>query len=334
MVPFIIAGVAAGLVGVGKGIKAAVDNHEAKSNNELAEWICEESAEKLNGAREKVNDAISALGNQKLYVLQNSMNTFCTLYGSLSHVDLKDSVGLNELDKVKTEKFDLGEMKKMTMIAADVAAGVATGAGAGALTALGAWGAATTFATASTGTAIATLSGAAATNATLAFFGGGSLAAGGLGIAGGTAVLGGLIAGPALAIMGFVVGAKASKNLDNSYSNLAQAQEIQAEHDAACAVCNGIRRRSYMFCHLLTKLDALFLPLLIELGKTINKKGTDYSKFTDDQKHTVAACASVAVTIKSVIDTAILTSDGKLTDESKSIAESTQKYIASKTGRS
>ena len=45
---------------------------------------------------------------------------------------------------------------------------------------------------ASTGTSIASLSGAAATNATLAFFGGGSLAAGGLGMAGGTAVLGGL----------------------------------------------------------------------------------------------------------------------------------------------
>ena len=62
---------------------------------------------------------------------------------------------------------------------------------------------ASTFAAASTGTAIATLSGAAATNATLAFFGGGSLAAGGLGMAGGTAVLGGLVAGPALCVIDY-----------------------------------------------------------------------------------------------------------------------------------
>jgi hypothetical protein len=45
------------------------------------------------------------------------------------------------------------------------------------------------FGTASTGTAIATLSGAAATKATLAAIGGGALAAGGLGIVGGVGVL-------------------------------------------------------------------------------------------------------------------------------------------------
>ena len=53
-----------------------------------------------------------------------------------------------------------------------------TGLAGGALTALGAYGAASALATASTGTAIATLHGVAATNATLAWFGGGSLAAG------------------------------------------------------------------------------------------------------------------------------------------------------------
>lgn len=60
------------------------------------------------------------------------------------------------------------------------------------------------LATASTGTAISTLSGAAATNATLAWFGGGSLATGGLGMAGGTVVLGGLVAVPAIIIMGLI----------------------------------------------------------------------------------------------------------------------------------
>lgn len=44
--------------------------------------------------------------------------------------------------------------------------------------------------TASSGTAISTLSGASATSATIAWFGGGALAAGGLGVAGGAVVLG------------------------------------------------------------------------------------------------------------------------------------------------
>lgn len=59
-----------------------------------------------------------------------------------------------------------------------------------------------TLGIASTGTAISTLSGAAATNATLAWLGGGALAVGGGGMALGTAVLGGLVVGPALLTAG------------------------------------------------------------------------------------------------------------------------------------
>lgn len=53
---------------------------------------------------------------------------------------------------------------------------------------------ATTFGTASTGTAISTLSGAAATKAALAWLGGGAISAGGSGVAGGSALL--ALAGP------------------------------------------------------------------------------------------------------------------------------------------
>ncbi len=62
--------------------------------------------------------------------------------------------------------------------------------------ALGAWGLVSLIGSASTGTAISSLSGIAATNATLAWFGGGSLATGGAGMAGGFWVLGGIVAAP------------------------------------------------------------------------------------------------------------------------------------------
>jgi transcriptional regulator with XRE-family HTH domain len=85
---------------------------------------------------------------------------------------------------------------------AKVLAGGAGGAAAGA--AVGGAAAYTTFVTAvavgsaSTGTAIAGLSGVAATNAALALLGGGTLAAGGAGVAGGAALLAGIVAAPAL----------------------------------------------------------------------------------------------------------------------------------------
>ncbi|WP_155849535.1 hypothetical protein [Arthrobacter sp. H20] len=85
------------------------------------------------------------------------------------------------------------------------AAGGIAGAGVGAGTAAGVFAAVSAVATASTGTAIASLSGAAASSATLAWLGGGSLAAGGLGVAGGTVVLTGIVALPALLAVGSVL---------------------------------------------------------------------------------------------------------------------------------
>ena len=79
---------------------------------------------------------------------------------------------------------------------------VAGGAGVGALTAIGAYGLVGAFGTASTGAAIGGLNGAAASSAILAWLGGGSLAAGGLGMMAGTVVLGGIVAAPAIVAFG------------------------------------------------------------------------------------------------------------------------------------
>ncbi len=215
------------------------------------------------------------------------------------------------------DKKSFSELRELQGIASSIAGGVASGAMAGAITAFGAYGAAGALATASTGTAIASLSGAAATNATLAFFGGGSLAAGGLGMAGGTMVLGGLVAGPALAIMGFVVGAKASKNLDNAYSNLAEARKFEEEMNAAADACVGIRRRAVMFDRFLIRLHTVFDPLVYEMTQIIKSRGTEYRQYTDKERKVIASAMSIAGAIKSVLDTAILDKDGNLTEESE-----------------
>jgi len=78
----------------------------------------------------------------------------------------------------------------------NTAVGTGFGGIVGGSTALGAWAVVSVLGSASTGTAIAGLSGVAATNATLAWFGGGALAAGGAGMSGGMMVLGGIVAAP------------------------------------------------------------------------------------------------------------------------------------------
>ena len=327
--PLLFIGIAAatGSVGVGKTVKAGIDSSAASSINKNANQLIENSTARLNAQREACGRALRVLGEEKLFVLNSSITQFLEAFSQIKNVDFTESTGLEELKKLHIDESEFAELKSMVSFAGSIAGGAAVGTASGALIAFGAYGAAQAFAFASTGTAIATLSGAAATNATLAFFGGGSLAAGGLGMAGGTAVLGGLVAGPALMVMGFVAGEAARKNLEKARSNHAEAQQISSELDAGSLQCEFIRRRTYMFYNLLARLDARFLPLLFQMEDIIKAEGDDYRMYCIESKKVVVSCASMAVTIKSILDTPLLTDDGLLTPESERTVLSVQKEL-------
>lgn len=212
--PLLFIGVAAatGGLGAGKAIKAGMDASHAKRINRSANEIVEASAAQLNAQRFACGKALRQLGGGKLFVLNHSISAFLDTFSKIKNVDFRDSEGLDELGKLHIDEQDFVELKSMVTFAGSLAGGALAGTAGGALVAFSAYGAAQALAVASTGTAIASLSGAAATNATLAFFGGGSLATGGLGMAGGTVVLGGLVAGPALLVMGFVAGHAAKRS--------------------------------------------------------------------------------------------------------------------------
>lgn len=139
-----------------------------------------------------------------------------------------------------------------------------------------------------------------------------SAAAGGLGLAAGSLVG---------SVFGLYEVAKASAQLDYARANLAKARLSAEEIETAGTLCDGIRRRAYLFFRLLIRLDTLFMPLIVTMERAIKTHGTDYRTFSDDEKHTVAAAVSIVGAIKAVLDTPILTEDGKLTDESAAVAE-------------
>lgn len=327
--PILFIGIAAatGGVGITKTVKAGVDTASAKKINKSANELVENATDYLNRQRLVCGKALERLGEVKLYVISSTITSFLDTFSKIKNVDFRDSEGLEELRKMHIDESDFKEMQSMVSFAGSIAGGAAAGTAGGALVAFGAYGAAQALACASTGTAIASLSGAAATNATLAFFGGGSLAAGGLGMAGGTAVLGGLVAGPALMVMGFVAGAAAKKNLEKAYTNQAEAIQIAEQLDTAAKQCEAIRRRTYMFYNLLARLDSYFLPLVYRMEDIVKEKGDDYRLYQPESKKAIASCAAVAITIKSVLDTPILTDDGLLTEESETTISSAQASI-------
>ena len=328
---FIGIAVATGVTGAGATVKAGVDHGKAKKINANAEERITQAANHLDVLRQQCGESLQRLGEEKVFVLSNSITSFLNTFTKLKNVDFTNLEELSELTRFHIDGASFSEIGELGHFATSIAAGTIAGAAGGALTALGAYSAAATFATASTGTAIGTLSGAAATNATLAFFGGGSLATGGLGMAGGVAVLGGLVAGPALLVMGIITGATAGKGLEEAKSHAAEADVICKQLETGAIQCIGIRRRTYMFHNLLARLDAYFLPLIHAMEGIVEKDGVDYAQYSIESRKVIASAAATALSIKAVLDTPILTEDGAVTEESETV---TDKLIESIDSRS
>lgn len=200
----LIVGVGSGLAGIYRGItgasriKAAHKRYDQKrADYEQAESYC-------RGEDARACERLEEFGKQKVEA--------AVTLGEAASFIRNAKVKQRELfEKVELSTRDLATWEGTSLKAREVMGGVATSAVSGALTAAGIYGLVGSLATASTGTAIATLSGIAAQNATLAWLGGGTLAAGGGGIALGTMVLGSLVAGPSILVGSFFMHAKASK---------------------------------------------------------------------------------------------------------------------------
>ncbi len=329
-IPLLFLGIAAvtAAVGTGKSIKAVSDQKDATDTNDRANRIVDLATSAANLSRKNSGNAVTALGEKKIWILDKGIQPFLKSFDKIHNIDFTPSQGLQEIKNMKMDKQSFEELGQMQTMASSIAGGITGGSVLGATTAFGAYGAVSALASASTGTAIASLSGVAASNATLAFLGGGTLAAGGLGVAGGTMVLGGLVAGPALAVMGFIVGAKASANRDEAYSNLSKAEAFEEEMKTVRVLCKGIRMRAALFERLLIKLDGIFEPNVLRMNQIIRKSGTDYSNYSDADKKIVIASMSTASAIKAVLDTPILTEDGKITPESNDIADEVNRYVS------
>lgn len=312
----IVSAALAGGAGIAKGVDAHGKHKKAQNIMREAEAMIESAQNSLRESVNRSDEALSNLGSRKLKVLDGSMDRFIFVFEMIHNIELKDSSGLDELRKYRIDKQEVHELKSMSLLATEILGGLVGGAGAGALTAFGAYSATMAFASASTGTAIATLSGIAAQNAALAFLGGGALVAGGGGMALGGAVLGGLVAGPALLVLGFVADNAAQENLEKALSNKEQAKVFVEELRTTETLCNGISKRATMFHDLLDKLDTIFVRKIHDLQLIIKSVGTDYAQYNEYTQNQVAMCLSIAGAIKTVLDTPILHEDGSLTTES------------------
>lgn len=266
MIPLILgaAALATGALGVGAGISGLSDMDEAKEIGKNAQRDYEDAIYYLNSQREKTNQIAQDYGEFQMDIVVRTIGRFIEFIekniGKANQSQQKflegfDGISVEQIKKYKTatieaENFFNGGVKAI--------GGAAAGYG-------GAMSLATSVGVASTGTAISGLSGVAATNATLAWLGGGSLAAGGGGMALGSIVLGGITIGPALMLGGFVFAGQGEKALTKARQYEAEVNKATAEIDAVSDFFEQVIRRINELGGLLKSLNNQAIHGLDEL---------------------------------------------------------------------
>ena len=325
-IPLII-GIAAGAVGLYKGGKAIIDNNAASDINDAADEIVQKANKRLETTRSACQSALAELGQHKVQALEKNVQDFLHTFNQIKNVDFAHD---GDLDNMALRDFDtsiLNDMAESISMIASAGLGAGGGALSGALVADG-YGFFTLGhdAAAGTGTAISSLSGAAATNATLAWLGGGTIASGGMGVAGGVMALQALVAGPALLAAGWYMGSKAETNLNNARSNKEKARKYEADAEKDMTLANGIGSMAIKASEVLSTLRTYARRNLNTLKTIIKEQGVDYAQYNQEGKLSVMKNVKIMQVIKTLIDTPLLDKDGNLLGDTSSNLNAIAQY--------
>ncbi|NMG31095.1 hypothetical protein [Aromatoleum evansii] len=327
--PLLLVGAAvlAGGFGVKKGLDAKEDFNRAKELNAEAKEIYDEACNRLEVSRDAAQSSMNRLGQLKFDIYEHRLIPFVKAFSKIKNVDFQDRNLKDEFNLGGLSKEDMLAVQRSALSMQDVVGGGVTALGAGGLAGLAAYGGVGLLGTASTGAAISGLGGVAATNATLAWLGGGALSAGGFGVAGGTAVLGGIVAGPVLAIGGMMLASKAEEARHNAYANRDKARAAAEQMRTAETVTRGIRDRFSEIHDALHRLDKHFQPLLDGLTRLV-AANTDYSSYSLEDRKGVMMAAAMAKTLKNVMEAPLLDQNGALTSASRQVlTEAREKLV-------
>lgn len=247
LIPVILigTGVVTGAGGAVLGLKGGYEIKLANGRIRTAALLYEAERADLETHLTATNDALQSLGTHQedaYRAVVERMADFLRRHEKL--VSESEKVLVDGLDATAGQvSLDEGLGQDAIAWMRGIAGSAVTGVGIN----VGLTSAVTAFASASTDTAISTLSGAAATNATLAFLGGGSLATGGGGMVVGAAALNFVTIGPAILVSGFVVAGQGEKAKTKALENeaavnvaIAEAQETKAKFDAIVTRANEL----------------------------------------------------------------------------------------------
>lgn len=331
--PLIAVGLIAltGASGAGAGAVGLHRRGQAKDIDAAARRSFDDAKALYLRAEREAERAAEALGRRKIEVMAGPMTDLHEALSRFRNLDFDPSVTRDPLpglpfDSAGFEEIDFAEWERIAKLTLGGAASLAKAAGtatatSGATVALGLGGAA-----ASTGTAIGSLSGAAATNATLAWFGGGSLAAGGYGVVGGTMMLGGIAVAPVALVGGLTLLRSGSKALEQARANERKANAAAAQSKAARALLDNVRDQARRCDHTLRDLAA-GLAALVPLVRMAAEREPDANKLTVTEKSVVVAAFRTAQVVAELVAVDIV-QRGRVTPRSAEVLRKADRLIA------
>ena len=281
-----IAAAVAGTTGVGLGIHGGVRMKQANDKLKEAQKRNDSNNARLERMNQSACRSMDILGENEMKVL-SEFKLFSDLFERIKNrpefTDIK-------IGNVKIPKFEGKEIKKAS-VGASVLIGGLGGAALGTAGGFAASGATTAavmaLGTASTGTTISALSGAAATNATLAALGGGSLAAGGGGIALGTTILGATTLGVGLLVGGVIfscTGSKLSSKADKAWEQMISNEQ---KINKICSYLFDLQRTAERYNATLLRMRLLYKIQLNKMRNIIescNEKHVNWHNLSSEEQ--------------------------------------------------
>lgn len=330
LIPVILGGasLAAAAFGIKKGVDAKSDFDSAENWNTKARDLYDKANSNLESARDEAQTTLKSLGESKFEIYKNSVIPFAECFSKIKNIEFNNRDFLKESKINSITIDDAREIRQAALEMEEVIGGGIAALGTGGLIGLATYGGVGLFGSASTGTAISTLGGVTATNATLAWLGGGSLGVGGLGMAGGTMVLGGIVAGPVLAVGGIMLASKAEAAKYDAYTNYDKSEVAAEQMQNATVATKGIQRRFEEINVVLNLLNDRLKPLLRSFEDLV-RSSENYSTYSEKDKKGVFMVSSIAKTLKNIMETPLIDEKGALTADSEKAIEVAKEALAS-----
>lgn len=312
-----------GIHGAKRFVDAASDNEQARQINERATNLVAGFDELLSAATLRAQESLAQFDSLRQELWEQRI---VRLSKVLERVEFAGGVPLGALEA--TPPAQAAQFQGLVPYEGRALGHGGTSVLAGGTTALAMYSFVGAVGTASTGTAIPSLSGAARRSATLASLGGGAKKDGGGGKDGGAVTLALTAVGTGLFVGGEMAAARANGNVAIAKANLARAGEHVEKTKLALTAFAGINAMVSRLTNDVREIEKRLIPMTAEVEELVRHVGTQYADYSTDQLKVIHRAIGAALLLRELLQLQVIAPVGtSLSDECARLADKEERQL-------